>query len=208
MKNLKIKVCGMKEQDEVDSLCESNLIDYIGFIFYSKSPRFIVDTPSTSNVKRVGVFVNEELETILKRIDTHQLDIVQLHGDESVEDVKSLKGMSNVQLVKVIGVDESTEFKDFREYEMYIDFYLFDTKSSKYGGTGRLFDWEVLKKYKGEVPFFLSGGLNEESIFNIETDLHPKLVGIDLNSGFELTPGKKDTRKIIETLKKLKSYGN
>ena len=208
MKKLKIKVCGMKEQDEVDSLCESNLIDYIGFIFYSKSPRFIVDTPSTSNVKRVGVFVNEELETILKRIDTHQLDIVQLHGDESVEDVKSFKGMSNVQLVKVIGVDESTEFKDFREYEMYIDFYLFDTKSSKYGGTGRLFDWEVLKKYKGEVPFFLSGGLNEESIFNIETDLHPKLVGIDLNSGFELTPGKKDTRKIIETLKKLKSYGN
>ena len=204
MKDLKVKVCGMKYSEEIQELIDSNLIDYIGFIFYPKSLRYITEVPKLDGkFKRVGVFVNEELETIQAKINGYTLDVLQLHGNESVSEVKQLKEVIQKPIFKAFGIDERFDFKICTSYEPYVDAFLFDTKTEKYGGSGKQFDWSILQNYKGEKPFVLSGGLDEKALNELKNYSFRKMVGVDLNSKFEDDPGKKNIKKIKEFLKEL-----
>ena len=196
-KRLKIKVCGMRDQQNVMDVMQTG-IDFMGFIFYGKSKRYVGETFDSmipqwakSSVKTVGVFVNEKAEDVLHTVRRYNLDYVQLHGDESVEYCNYLQA-EGVRIIKAFGVDDSFDFGTLNAYESVVDYFLFDTKSMNYGGTGRKFNWEMLNKYQLSKPFFLSGGigpLDAETILEYE---HPRLAGIDLNSKFELAPAKKD----------------
>lgn len=206
MKDLKVKVCGMKSSEEIQELIDSNLIDYIGFIFYPKSLRYITEVPKLDGkFKRVGVFVNEELETIQAKINGYTIDVLQLHGNESVSEVKQLKEVIQKPIFKAFGIDERFDFKICTSYEPYVDAFLFDTKTEKYGGSGKQFDWSILQNYKGEKPFVLSGGLDEKALNELKNYSFRKMVGVDLNSKFELSPGQKDTKRIIQTIKQIKN---
>lgn len=196
-----VKVCGLRHTDNINSLLQVKL-DYIGFIFYKKSKRHVLDIGAQpfiqdiKGVKKVGVFVNEELETVKEIIIDYKLDVVQLHGDESVGYCKLLSRVSAVEIVKVFSVDDQFDFDQTKKYEAYCDLFLFDTKGKERGGNGVVFDWGVLKKYTGKKPFFLSGGIGPEHVSELVKINHPKFIGIDVNSRFETEPGRKDVEAV------------
>ena len=202
---MKLKVCGMKYNPvEVEALQP----DYMGFIFWKKSPRYL-DTviPSISlKIKKVGVFVNATIEEILQKVASYGLQFVQLHGSESPELCKKLQDLG-IKVIKVFGVDDSFDFSILKPYEKVCDFYLFDTKGKLPGGNGYVFDWEVLEHYPSTKPFFLSGGIGLENIDEILTFLYrPESKychAIDVNSRFEVSPGKNDIEKLQEFKKRL-----
>jgi len=198
---MKIKVCGLMNNPASVAISQLPTIDYLGFIFAEQSPRFTEETVSSLNKQRVGVFVNASLETILVTAKKHQLTTIQLHGDETSELCSELK--SHFHIIKAIGIDKDIDFETLSLYESVVDTFLFDTKSEQRGGTGIPFDWAILDRYQGSTPFFLSGGIGEESITEIQQFKHPFFAGIDLNSRFEIQPGVKDIERIqtfIQTL--------
>lgn len=204
-----IKVCGMRDSANVGQLAELKP-DYMGFIFYSDSKRFI-GTPGTelfslvnSPVKKVGVFVNEAMDVVADKVLQYQLDAVQLHGEETGEFCRSFKIFlhnmqteKHVEIIKAFGVSEEFDFKALSAYEDFVDYFLFDTKTALHGGSGVGFDWDLLKRYNGTKPYFLSGGLSLENIEKVALLKDIRLYGVDLNSRFEIEPGVKD----IEMLK-------
>lgn len=176
--------------------------DFMGFIFYPKSPRFAepldvsVLNALPPTIKKIGVFVNESLENILTITSKYNLDGVQLHGTEMVNMCMELRKAGHI-VIKAFPVAEAYNFKVTKAYEGACDYFLFDTKTDAYGGSGLKFNWGMLDEYVGETPFLLSGGIaadDAEAILKIE---HPKFVGIDLNSKFEVSPGLKN----VELLK-------
>lgn len=177
--------------------------DYLGLIFWEKSPRYVNGRiPSISNkVKKVGVFVNAGIEEILAKVAQYGLKLVQLHGQESPELCKKIQAVG-IQVIKVFGVDESFDFSILIPYEDVCDYYLFDTKGKLPGGNGYTFDWEVLEHYPSTKPFFLSGGIGLENIDDILTFLYrPESKychAIDVNSRFEVQPGLKDIAQLQE----------
>ncbi|WP_424494982.1 phosphoribosylanthranilate isomerase [Salinimicrobium sp. GXAS 041] len=176
--------------------------DYMGFIFFEKSPRnFDAEIPNIDkNIKKTGVFVDASIDFILEKVRRHQLQAVQLHGNESPQFCATLKA-ENLEIIKVFSVKDSFDFDILQEYEGKVDFFLFDTKGKAKGGNGITFDWEVLKKYPSETPFFISGGIGLEEMARLKKFQFPKtFYGIDVNSRFETAPGFKN----METLKKLK----
>jgi phosphoribosylanthranilate isomerase len=196
--NLKLKVCGMRDADNIVEVV-SLKPDYMGFIFYEKSKRFVgndfyVPLDFSSAIKRVGVFVNEKVDMILKQIVRHKLDYVQLHGNESPEDCKAL--IERVGVIKVFSVDNQFDFYTTKAYQPFSDFFLFDTKTESYGGSGKAFDWSLLKSYDQQIPFFLSGGLSPENIGRIKELENMNLHAIDVNSGVEISPAIKDITKV------------
>ncbi len=201
-KNILIKVCGMRELENIAGLVKLP-IHYIGHIFYEKSPRYvseIIDLPIPEAIKKTGVFVNADLATIKQTIHDHQLDAVQLHGDESValcQDVKNL----GVELIKAFAVDDDFQWDKPQEYVDVVDYFLFDSKSEAYGGTGKTFNWDKLKSYPYAKPYFLSGGLSLENLAEAYQFDDERLIGLDLNSKFELSAGLKDLDKINKALK-------
>lgn len=206
MKDLKVKVCGMKSAEEIQQLVNTKLIDYVGFIFYPKSPRYCTEIPEfKGSIKRVGVFVNETIDVILEKVRQFQLTAIQLHGDETPDEVKEVSKKTKLPVFKAFGVDEKFDFSTCKAYEHHVNTFLFDTKTAAYGGSGEQFDWTVLKNYSGQKPFLLSGGLDEKALERLPTDELPMLMGVDLNSKFEFVPGKKDIKKIIESVKKIKN---
>ncbi len=196
MKNLKIKICGMRTPSNVLEVAQLP-VDYMGFIFYEKSKRCITKNVSTQNknIQRVGVFVNETLEVIKDKILDHQLDLVQLHGDESPDFCKEINTLY-VDVIKVFSVDDAFDFKKTKPYEPYCDYFLFDTKGKDRGGNGVTFNWSILEKYQGLRPFFLSGGIAPESIDELQNLKHEKLYALDLNSKFEDQPALKNIEKL------------
>jgi len=195
---MKLKVCGMKYNPVgVEALAP----DYMGFIFWEKSPRYLSSViPSISRkIKRVGVFVNAGVEEILQKVTTYGLQLVQLHGQETPEMCLHLKNLG-IGVIKVFGVDDTFDFAVLEPYEDVCDFYLFDTKGKLPGGNGYVFDWEVLENYPSTKPFFLSGGIGLENIDEILTFLYrPESKychAIDINSRFEIKPGLKDIEKL------------
>lgn len=185
---MQVKVCGLKYAEQVNHL--DRVADYLGFIFYERSPRFVGTPPPSGKAKRVGVFVNSPKNFVLDCIIRYRLDCVQLHGEESPKFCRELNSFTSV--IKVFSVDEQF---DFRQTDPYMDsahFFLFDTKTANYGGSGVRFDWSILQKYTGSLPFFLSGGIGPEHLEEIAHFRHPKLKGIDINSQFELKPAVKD----------------
>lgn len=184
--------------------------DFMGFIFYPKSPRYAepldFDTLNSlpKSIKKIGVFVNLDLEDILTIVFKYNLDGVQLHGSENVEICRKLKD-TGLLVLKAFPIADAYNFNVTKTYEGACDYFLFDTKTEAYGGSGVKFDWSILNEYKGETPFLLSGGIaadDAEAILKIE---HPKFTGIDLNSKFEVSPGLKNVEVLSGFLKEIRT---
>ena len=205
---LKFKICGMR--DPINMLEVAALDpDFMGFIFYEGSKRYVgqkFSIPITfpQDVKRVGVFVNESVGNILSKVSEHQLDFVQLHGDESIDVCRELK--EKIKVIKVFRVDESFDFNSTKEFNSHVDFFLFDTKGENYGGTGQAFNWNLLKKYDQQIPFFLSGGLSIENIQSVKELRDLNLYALDVNSQVELEPGMKDVKALNSIFSILNSF--
>ena len=199
----KLKICGMKIPANITGVVALQP-EYIGFIFYPGSKRFIdeLDPSLIKNIpetiKATGVFVNEELETVKNAIVTYQLKAVQLHGQESAAYCEALNGYAEV--IKAFGIDESFDFNTLDEYQAYIDYFLFDTQTPDHGGSGKTFSWQLLGNYKNEKPYFLSGGIGIDQLAELEKIKDDRLYAIDVNSQFELSPGLKDTA-LLSTFK-------
>lgn len=181
--------------------------DYMGFIFYAKSPRYVGEdfkTELPASVQRVGVFVNETTQQILNKVAGSRLDYVQLHGEESVAQCRELKH-NNIKVIKVFSVDDEFDFEKTKPYKKAVDYFLFDTKGKFYGGNAVAFDWNILLRYDQEVPFFLSGGLGAANIEDVKGLKAMNIHAVDLNSGVEERPAVKDISKILEVKKKLNS---
>jgi phosphoribosylanthranilate isomerase len=199
-KQLELKVCGMRDPKNLEELCDL-APEFVGYIFYPKSKRFVGNEPDPAlfqipgpKTKKVGVFVNAETSRVSLAIKNHMLDVVQLHGGESVEYCRRLEGEAIV--IKVL--DPNVQQSGLDEYADVVDYFLFDTPGEGYGGTGRKFDWDLLHEISSPVPFLLSGGIGPADVGDIKGINHKQLMGVDLNSMFELAPGQKDIYKLKE----------
>ncbi|RVU02936.1 phosphoribosylanthranilate isomerase [Mucilaginibacter limnophilus] len=198
---MKIKVCGLREPDNIQAVVALQP-DYIGLICYDKSPRFIDDLSAeavsnlSQSIIKTGVFVNESAEEIERLIANYGLGAIQLHGSETPHFCVRFKG--KVQVIKAFGVDGDFDFNQLDAYTDVVDLFLFDTKTAVHGGSGKTFDWDILKNYTGNVPFMLSGGIGPDNIAEATAVNHPQFYGVDLNSRFETEPGIKN----IEALQK------
>ena len=209
MSKLKIKVCGMRDPENISGMVAA-LPDYLGFIFYPNSSRFVGFEPSAVvlaevpvSVKKVGVFVDETSEKVLEICQSWKLDSVQLHGQETPEFCQQIKD-SGLMVFKAFSVDEHFDFKTLEVYSGVCDYFLFDTKGQLPGGTGQKFNWLLLENYKLNVPFFLSGGISPNDLNAIREFDHPQLFGIDINSGFEISPALKDIEKVRKFISEIR----
>jgi len=193
MKNgMSIKVCGMTDGRNIKA-AEALGADLIGLIFYPASPRHVSIVPDylPEDALRVGVFVNASESEILEKVVKYGLDMVQLHGNESPEFCARLDGRG-VGVIKAFSLSSASDLSTTAAYEGVCRYYLFDTPTVGYGGSGRRFDWSLLQSYDGKTPFFLSGGIGPDSATALSEFTHPMLAGYDLNSRFEIEPGIKD----------------
>lgn len=204
---MKLKVCGLKHEQNIKELMQLP-IDYMGFIFYKKSPRFVAENLSfdflriiPKHIKKVGVFVNETNYSIFNQVAHYDLDMVQLHGDETPEICAELK--TQVKVMKAFQINDGFDFIQLEKYVPVVDYFLFDSPTVNYGGSGKSFNWQALKKYNYNIPFFLSGGINEEHIEEIKQLNIPQLAAIDINSKFEIEPGLKNTIQVKQFILKL-----
>lgn len=203
---MKTKVCGMRDEANIKDVIDLG-IDWMGLIFYSKSPRCVMRKPRIDKrgVKLVGVFVGETVDNIVGKIADYDLDLVQLHGTESPDMVGELRARADVGIIKAISVASAADIAKARDYEGAVDYFLFDTKCPTVGGSGEQFDWSVLSHYDGATPFLLSGGIGSGDARRIAEFRHPQFFGIDLNSRFELGPGVKDVGMLRAFLDELKT---
>jgi phosphoribosylanthranilate isomerase len=176
--------------------------DYMGFIFYEKSPRYVgadfkIPADFPTNIIRVGVFVNASTDEMKRQVKLHKLDFLQLHGSETVKQCKELK-QDNIKIIKVLSVDDQTDFDQTKFYSEVADFLLFDTKGKYFGGNAKTFRWQSLLQYDQQLPFFLSGGLSPENVRDTAQLSDMNLHALDINSGVETSPGLKDINKIKE----------
>ena len=209
MNKLKIKVCGMRDPENILGVVAA-LPDYLGFIFYPRSKRFVGFEPLPEvldavpeSVKKVGVFVDETPEKVLEIYLNWKLNVVQLHGHETPQYCRQIHN-SGITVFKAFSVDKSFGFDSLKAYSSVCDYFLFDTKGHLPGGTGQKFNWQLLENYSGNVPFFLSGGIGPADLEAVISFRHPQLFGIDINSGFEISPGIKDEEKVIQFIKAIK----
>jgi len=228
---MKLKICGMKHPHNTEAVAQLQP-DFMGFIFYKKSPRLLEEAiPKISkSIYKVGVFVDEDIDFIMAKVNQHQLDMIQLHGNESpqfcaqlkskyhleserwklkdqepTKDKQSSEGLQNIKIVKAFCVDDTFNFNALNPFEKLVDYFLFDTKGKLPGGNGSLFDWDILLNYKLTKPYFLSGGIGLKQVKQLKqfqrTEISKYCFALDVNSKFEIKPGIKD----IEKLKKFKS---
>ena len=197
-----IKVCGMREAENIREVTKLG-IDWLGMIFWPKSKRYVAEPPSylPSQVKKVGVFVDATLEDIQQHIEDYDLDIIQLHGHELPAFAQALKPAI---IIKAFNIATAEDLAQTKPYEGIVDYFLFDTKAQLPGGSGEQFDWSVLEAYDGETPFLLSGGIGPDDADRIKAFHHPRCIGIDLNSRFEIAPGFKDVNQLREFIKKIR----
>lgn len=207
---LQWKVCGMRDRDNIAEvlLLEPN---FMGFIFYPKSPRYVIDSLKEetllnfpSKTKKVGVFVDQDIVDQLAIARSYQLDYFQLHGSETPENCKTLKE-EGFGIIKAFSIGEAFDYKQLLPYIPFVDIFLFDTKAEgAYGGHGKTFNWDILLAYTYTTPFLLAGGIDLDNLDKLSLLKHLPLLGIDVNSKFEIEKGVKD----LEKLKKLKEYLN
>ena len=207
-----IKVCGITQLKQLQQLDGLN-IDFAGLNFYKGSPRYIVDKilkeqikEADFDIKKVGVFVDSSYDDIMTIIEDYNLDVVQLHGNETPSLCRELS--NDTEVIKVFRVDGNNKSIDelVKDYDDVCDYYLFDAGGQKetLGGTGVKFDWDILLKAKIEKPFFLSGGIGPDDVNKIKAFKHPDFFAIDINSKFETAPGVKDMAKLLKFIKELK----
>ncbi len=207
---MKVKVCGMRERVNIGELVALRP-SFIGFIFYEKSPRYVGEALDDETIKaiprsinKVGVFVNASPDYILSVVKQYDLQYVQLHGSELPDFCRSIR-QKGVNIIKAFLVDEHFNFAMLNNYKPHCDFFLFDTPGKHPGGNGVSFDWDILKKYDNEKPFFLSGGIGSDTIdevFLLSKTL--PIYGVDINSKFETTPGVKNIEQVRAFIQKIR----
>lgn len=211
----------MRDADNIRDISALG-VDMIGLIFYPPSPRYVQQFSSGAGIipdyapdmgktpLRVGVFVDDMPQNIVTRVYNYKLDYIQLHGNEPRETLENLRATIDpdikpkIKIIKAISVSSAEEIKKYKEYVGAADLFLFDTKCKTVGGSGEQFDWQVLQAYDGDVPFLLSGGIGPDDAERIKNFHHPKCIGIDLNSKFEIEPALKDVEKLKQFLVKVK----
>ena len=204
---MKIKVCGLKYPDNIKAVAALGP-DYMGFICYNRSPRFVSNMPAEilnelpASIIKTAVFVNERKEDINSLIDGYGFNAIQLYGNENPDFAGSFKG--KVTVIKAFGLNEDFDFDQLNDYTGKVDYFLFDTKTDTHGGSGKTFNWDILNKYNLSVPFFLSGGLSLDNLEEVTKITHPQFYGVDLNSRFETAPGMKDIDKLKQAFNLLK----
>ena len=197
---MKLKVCGMKYQENMQAVGRLQP-DYMGFIFYDKSPRFFdTEIPKlTETITRTGVFVDADLDEVFQMIEKHDLKAIQLHGIESAEYCNTLK-TSHIEIIKVFSIRNEFNFDVLQPYEGIVDYFLFDTKGELPGGNGYTFDWNVLKDYPSTTSYFLSGGIGFDEVEKLkefqEDPASKYCYAIDVNSKFEIEPGLKNINEL------------
>ncbi len=208
-----IKVCGMREAENIREV-ETLGPDLMGFIFWPKSSRFVAERPAylPRKARRVGVFVDEDLERVREIARDYALDFIQLHGHESPEYISRLKAPARpvcgcataaLPVIKAFNIATAADFAQTEAYKGLADYFLFDTKGKSVGGNGEKFDWSVLAAYHGPTPFLLSGGIGPGDAMRLKTIRHPLCIGIDLNSRFEVSPALKDINKLKSFIQSL-----
>jgi len=204
-----IKVCGMRDLENIREV-EALGIDWMGFIFWPKSSRYVSEVPAylPTKCKRVGVFVDASIGDVMTIAGQYQLDLIQLHGNESPSYTVQLRPHlpPKTKIIKAFNIATVSDIEATKAYEGIADYFLFDTKGKSIGGNGEKFDWSVLSANKSKTPFLLSGGIGPEdaSLINkVVGDLPSPFLGIDLNSKFELSPALKDINKLQKFIKEL-----
>jgi phosphoribosylanthranilate isomerase len=194
---LKVKVCGMTNPANVKEVAEAGP-DFMGFIFYPRSPWYVGQDPNPelfnnvpAGILKVGVFVNEDPVTVIEIAAMNGLDLVQLHGTETPDYCESLK-LSGVKIIKAFGICDYTDFDIYGSYIDVCDYFLFDTRNEKYGGSGEKFNWEIVAAYKLDKPFFVSGGIGPDDAMQLKGIQNEKLMAVDVNIRFETATGIKD----------------
>ncbi len=203
-----IKVCGMRDAENIREV-EALGVDWMGFIFYRPSSRFVGSRPAylPERCKRVGVFVNSTIEEIMQKTEEFGLHLVQLHGGESPEFCCRLRSLLPIVtgIIKMVGISGKADMEATAAYTPFVDYFLFESPCSSYGGSGKKFDWSLLERYEGSKPFILTGGIGPDDAEEILALTHPHFAGIDLNSRFELSPGQKDTDKLRTFINKIRT---
>ncbi len=205
---MKVKVCGMKEPDNIKEILTISP-DYIGFIFYEKSKRFVNEKTlsfikkTKIDCKKVGVFVNEKMDVLKSIVEKYSLDFVQLHGTESPQYVSEIN-QSDISVIKAFNIDELFQWDSLYAYANDTKYFLFDTASSTHGGSGKKFDWSLLKNYNYKKPYILSGGISIDDTEKLKAINSHYLHAVDINSRFEENPGLKNTELVSKFLKELR----
>ncbi|MCK9413831.1 MAG: phosphoribosylanthranilate isomerase [Prolixibacteraceae bacterium] len=207
-----IKVCGMREPGNIEQVASISGVDLIGLIFYDRSPRYVDSTEtalsvaSLTTVKVIGVFVNPTPDEVAAKCMDYHLDYIQLHGIETPEYLISLRQQlpEKVKIIKAFSIQNAEDLEQVSGYEGLCDYFLFDTKTSDYGGSGEAFDWNILQQYKGFTEFLLSGGIAPDSLEALSRFKHKLCAGVDLNSRFEKAPGMKNIPLLKEFVQQLK----
>jgi len=204
---MKIKVCGMLLPQNLEQVC-SLKPDFVGYIFYPGSKRFVGAKPDPAlfhipgpGIRKVGVFVNETISFVRRVYESNLLQMVQLHGEESPDYCRTLS-KEGIPVVKALRAEkDETALEAYREH---VRFFLFDTPGQGFGGTGRKFDWDLLKRIPSDIPFLLGGGIGPEDAGTLLDMDYQGLHGVDLNSRFELSPGNKDVKMLKEFMVKIR----
>lgn len=194
----------MRESDNIRAV-EQLGIDWLGFIFWPKSSRYVTAPPAylPQRAKRVGVFVDAGIDEVLQHVADYELHAVQLHGHESPDYIQTLRAAGVPLVIKALNMATPADIEQTKAYEGAVDYFLFDTKGPSVGGNGTQFDWTVLNDYHGMTPFLLSGGIGPDDAERVKAFRHPQLAGIDLNSRFEVAPALKDIQKLTTFLTQL-----
>ncbi len=204
----------MREADNIRAV-EALGIQWMGFIFWPGSSRFVSEKPAylPTQCLRVGVFVDATNEDIVSKVSAFGLGAVQLHGHETPDQIARLREAidSSTLIIKALSISSKEDIQLYKPYEGLVDHFLFDTKCQTVGGSGKHFDWSVLDNYHGETPFLLSGGIGPDDAVRVQQFHHPRCVGIDLNSRFETAPAHKDItllKAFLEQLNDLDAPGH
>lgn len=199
---MQLKICGLRDVENVNDVIGNASPDFLGFIFYEKSSRQVDETKLPdiisnlpSSVKKVGVFVNATTSVMLEKAEKYKLDFLQLHGNEPAKQCKELSERGQ-KIIKAFGIRQHFDFDQLQDYVPYISYFLFDTKGEKEGGNGYSFDWKILNSYDQKIPFFLSGGIGLENIEEVKEFNNLNIFALDVNSKFEISPGLKDIVKV------------
>ena len=207
---MKIKVCGMRDKMNIEELSQLP-IDYIGYIFYPQSLRYVGENPDEaifkmvpSSIKKVGVFVNASLNEVIRIAETYKLEAIQLHGSEIADYCRAIKD-KGFEVIKAFKAEPETLTCETVAYRYACDYLLFDTPSPIHGGSGERFDWEILRLQKFTLPYFLSGGIGLDDTEKVKSIDLKGLYGVDINSKFETKPGIKDVKRVSDFIKRLNS---
>ena len=213
---MKVKICGLKYPDNIEKIIQL-MPDYVGFIFYKHSKRYVDNCINADLVSKISNYTTPVAVTVNAKLDElkalHRnlgFRYFQLHGEETVEMIKEIKNQisSSLVLIKVFNVDESFNFSELSHYQPFVDFFLFDTKGKERGGNGEIFNWNILKNYTLNKPYWLSGGIGEDNINKLFSMFKylPKPYLLDLNSKLESEPGVKNIKITAQLIQKIKAH--